>query len=60
MNRHTSVFVAKLKLAIVLLSALAGSLDVDAKPTPFSRIVVFGDSLSDTGNLHRMTGGFPP
>lgn len=28
--------------------------------TPFSRIFVFGDSLSDTGNLFRLSGGFPP
>ena len=27
---------------------------------PFSRIFVFGDSLSDTGNLFRLSGGFPP
>jgi phospholipase/lecithinase/hemolysin len=27
---------------------------------PFSRIFVFGDSLSDTGNLFRLSGGYPP
>jgi phospholipase/lecithinase/hemolysin len=27
---------------------------------PFSRILVFGDSLSDTGNLFRLSGGYPP
>jgi outer membrane lipase/esterase len=27
---------------------------------PFSRIFVFGDSLSDDGNLFRLSGGFPP
>ena len=26
----------------------------------FSRIFVFGDSLSDTGNLFRLSGGYPP
>jgi len=32
-----------------------------ADSTPFSRIIVFGDSLSDTGNFYRMTGdAFPP
>lgn len=28
--------------------------------TPFSRIIVFGDSLSDTGNFYRMTGDTVP
>lgn len=29
--------------------------------SPFSRIIVFGDSLSDTGNAFMLTGGlFPP
>ena len=27
---------------------------------PFSRIFVFGDSLSDTGNLFQLSGGYPP
>jgi thermolabile hemolysin len=27
---------------------------------PFSRIFVFGDSLSDTGNLFLLSGGYPP
>src|SRR4029453_12923135 len=31
-----------------------------ADSTPFSRIIVFGDSLSDTGNFYHLTGGFPP
>ena len=30
------------------------------KRHPFSRLFVFGDSLSDTGNLFRLTGGTPP
>jgi phospholipase/lecithinase/hemolysin len=29
--------------------------------TPFTRIIVFGDSVSDTGNFYQMTGGsYPP
>jgi len=31
-----------------------------AGSTPFSRIIVFGDSLSDTGNASMLTGGFYP
>ena len=31
-----------------------------ADSTPFSRIIVFGDSLSDTGNYYEMSGAYPP
>ena len=42
--------------ASVLMTAVAG-----AGTSPFSRIIVFGDSLSDTGNAFMLTGGmFPP
>ena len=34
---------------------------LDLKPVPFSNLVVFGDSLSDTGNLFKVSEGlFPP
>lgn len=33
---------------------------VPAHADPFSSIVVYGDSLSDNGNLYRLTGGFAP
>lgn len=50
------------KLAIGLLAAIAvlGTGPAFAGSTPFSRIVVFGDSLSDTGNLYLLSGGYPP
>jgi phospholipase/lecithinase/hemolysin len=38
--------------------ALAGS-QAQAKSQPFSHIVVFGDSLSDTGNYYQLSGGSP-
>jgi phospholipase/lecithinase/hemolysin len=47
--------IMKLALALVLAVGI-----VEAKATPFSQIVAFGDSLSDTGNFYRLTGGFPP
>ena len=31
-----------------------------AKSTPFSRIIIFGDSLSDTGDFFQRTGGLVP
>ncbi len=34
--------------------------DRDLEPVPFSNLVVFGDSLSDTGNLFNATGGLIP
>jgi phospholipase/lecithinase/hemolysin len=48
-----------------ILQALAVSLALGAAPamaqkTPFSKIVTFGDSLSDTGNAYQLTGGFFP
>ncbi|MCI0747990.1 MAG: SGNH/GDSL hydrolase family protein [Verrucomicrobia subdivision 3 bacterium] len=67
MNRITKItdkLLNRLKLGAALGLAfgvvLAGSLAAEAKSTPFSRITVFGDSLSDIGNLHRLTEGFPP
>lgn len=34
---------------------------LDLKPAPFSNLVIFGDSLSDTGNLFNVSEGlFPP
>jgi phospholipase/lecithinase/hemolysin len=51
--RRSKIYVAA---AII---ALAGLINSQAEQTAFSRIFVFGDSLSDTGNFHALTG-FPP
>jgi thermolabile hemolysin len=55
-NKLASRAAAGLAMAALLVAPFA----IDAKPAPFSEIVVFGDSLSDTGNLHRLSGGVPP
>ena len=49
----TRFVLAALALFVTASSALAGE-------TAFSKIVVFGDSLNDTGNLARLTGGAFP
>jgi phospholipase/lecithinase/hemolysin len=41
-------------------AGVTGDLAHGLKSQPFSRIFVFGDSLSDTGNLFRLSGGYPP
>lgn len=43
-----------------LAASLALSVAAAAESKPFSKIVTFGDSLSDTGNAFRYTGGFYP
>src|SRR5258708_3990549 len=52
-NRHASAILTAATLMLPLAHARADS-------TPFSRIFVFGDSLCDTGNFYRLTGGYPP
>jgi len=53
-------------VALTLLPAVWAQADAAEDPRhgphsqPFSRIFVFGDSLSDTGNLFRLSDGFPP
>lgn len=42
-------------LALTLACFLGSWAEVGAASTAFSRIVVFGDSLSDTGNFYRLT-----
>jgi outer membrane lipase/esterase len=44
----------------LVLAVLAGEYRAQAKSEPFSHLAIFGDSLSDTGNLYRLSGGYPP
>jgi phospholipase/lecithinase/hemolysin len=52
--------IKNLAFAALAVAQLFGTSTTRADSTPFSRIVVFGDSLSDAGNLFRLSGGFPP
>jgi phospholipase/lecithinase/hemolysin len=45
---------------LVALGLVDGASRIQAKQLPFSHQWVFGDSLSDTGNLFRLSGGYPP
>jgi len=45
---------------LALVASLAFSAASSAADKPFSKIVTFGDSLSDTGNAFLYTGGFYP
>lgn len=55
---------APLALALTLLAPVwaqhARAQAVPSHSQPFTRIFVFGDSLSDSGNLYRLSGGYPP
>jgi thermolabile hemolysin len=58
---------ALIAVALTLLPAMwaqAGASIEDLRhglnSQPFSRIFVFGDSLSDDGNFYRLSGGYPP
>ena len=63
MKRNTSL-VQRMRLPVlaglVMLGLAAGGSRAQAKSDPFSHIFVFGDSLSDTGNYYRLSGGSPP
>lgn len=56
------MFTLRIRLALLLgLIAIAFATSrAEAKDLPFSRIIVLGDSLSDTGNFFELSGGFPP
>src|SRR5262245_61575441 len=47
-------------LILMIGSLLGAHIAAHANSAPFSRIVVFGDSLSDTGNFFHLTGGLVP
>ena len=48
------------RLAIALLAFAAYAAPVPAATLQFDEIHVLGDSLSDVGNVHRLTGGIVP
>lgn len=41
-----------MKIALAIAASLAVAVPASATPGPFSQLIVFGDSLSDTGNAH--------
>ncbi len=45
---------------LVLIGLWFGGLQGYAKSEPFSHVPVFSDSLADTGNFYRLSGGYPP
>jgi phospholipase/lecithinase/hemolysin len=58
-NRRTNCFRKATLSATASLALLIGLATAQADSTAFSRLFVFGDSLSDTGNLYAMTGDYP-
>jgi phospholipase/lecithinase/hemolysin len=51
---------SRLGLALATATLFLAQTASFANATAFSRIVVFGDSLSDTGNFYALSGGWPP
>jgi phospholipase/lecithinase/hemolysin len=45
---------------LILVGLWSGGLQAHTKSEPFTRILIFGDSLTDTGNFYRLSGGYPP
>lgn len=59
MRQHLNFTSLRSALRLVLLPALV-AVSVSAHAGPFSSLFVFGDSLSDTGNVSIATGGAAP
>ena len=57
-KRSSGLLSVAVCMVFALLAAVAPHAHADV--TAYSRIFVFGDSLSDTGNFYIMTGGYPP
>lgn len=55
-----SVLTLALSLTLTASTVAQQRGDTPGNGAPFTGIVAFGDSLSDTGNLFALTGGFPP
>src|SRR5262245_25018161 len=60
MRTKWSSYLVSLASSIVMAVLAAAAQQAQAGATAFSRIFVFGDSLSDTGNFSTMTRGYPP
>lgn len=60
--KRFAMFTVKVRFTVIvaLTFILFAPVRLDAKDAPFSRIIVLGDSLSDTGNFFELSGGFPP
>src|ERR1051325_11024734 len=60
--KRFAIFTVRLQCAVLVALSfiLFAPIRLEAKDVPFNRIVVLGDSLSDTGNFFELSGGFPP
>jgi len=60
-TRTLAMLTVRANLSVVLALGWIAALELPASAQRYSQLVVFGDSLSDTGNLFALSGGlFPP